>query len=86
MNSQNLKFSREEVYTAVDSERSYQETLTRNDVTDQRPLEQLALIETIIQRAKAEWYDNPGAFNMNYMRKIAGVAVRSMEQWGAPKR
>ena len=86
MKSQNVKVTRQEVYAAIDSERDYQESLVRNDVTDQRPLEQLALIEHVIAKIKADWYNNPGFADMNYFRKIAGIAVRCMEQHGAPKR
>jgi hypothetical protein len=86
MNSQHITVSRQEVYEAIDSERNYQESLVRNDVTDQRPLEQLALIEHVIAKLKADWYNNPGQADMNYFRKIAGIAVRCMEQHGAPTR
>jgi hypothetical protein len=86
MKSKELKWSRGDVYVAINSEREYQEQLSRNDVTDQRPLEQLALIEHVILEAKAKWYTEPGLFDMNYMRKIAAIAVRCMEQHGAPLR
>jgi hypothetical protein len=32
------------------------------------------------------WYDNPGKADMSFMRKIAAVAVRAMEQHSAPAR
>lgn len=86
MQSLNLKVPRIDVFRAIDSEREYQEQLTRNTENDQRPLEQLAIVEELCRRAKAAWYDNPGPFDMNYVRKIAGVAVRCMEQHGAPSR
>lgn len=86
MQSQNIVEKREEVYRAIDTERNYQESLARNTTTDQRPLEQVALIEEVIRQAKQDWYNNPGAFDMNYMRKIAGIAVRCMEQHGAIRR
>lgn len=86
MQSQNLKYSRAVVYTAIDSERNYQESLVRNDSTDQRPLEQLALIRHILTEIDADWYMNPGPVDMGKIRKIAGIAVRCMEQHGAPAR
>jgi hypothetical protein len=86
MESQNLKCSRTDVYKAIDSERDYQEKLVRNDVTNQQPLEQLALIEHIIGQLKADWYNKPGLVNMAYFRKIAGICVRAMEQHGAVPR
>lgn len=86
MKSKNLLVDRSLVYEAIDTERDYQEKLARNTATDQRPLEQMALIEEVLRRAKQDWYDKPGDFDMNYVRKIAGIAVRCMEQHGAPKR
>lgn len=82
MKTEHCQVSRAYVYAAIDSERNYQETLARNDVTDQRPLEQLALIEHVISQLKADWYNKPGRVNMSYFRKIAGIAVRCMEQHG----
>jgi hypothetical protein len=78
--------TRERVYKLIDGERDYQDHLPRNDVKEQRPMEQLALIETICERARAAWYDHPGQLDMAFMRKIAGVAVRCMEDHGAPER
>jgi hypothetical protein len=86
MQSQNLVASRAEVYAAIDSERAYQETLARNDVTDQRPLEQLALIRQVLAEIDHDWYYNPGQVDMDKVRKIAGIAVRCMAQHGAPGR
>lgn len=86
MQSQNLKVSRQEVYEAIDSERAYQEQLERNDATDQRPMEQIALIRRVLRDMEDAWYDNAGDADMNFMRKIAGIAVRCMEQHGAPLR
>lgn len=78
--------TRADVYQAIDTEREYQNNLERNTVRDQRPLEQLALIEVAIADMKREWYALPGQPRMDYMRKIAGVAVRCMEEHGAPHR
>jgi len=80
------KIPRAEVYAAIDSERAYQDTLVRNDVLDQSPMEQLALIEYICAQMKADWYNNPGYPKLDYVRKIAGIAVRCMEMHGAPQR
>lgn len=78
--------TRQEVYTAIDSERDYQDNLSRNTIKEQTPLEQLTLIRRIIRDAEDCWYDNPGQIPMDYMRKIAAVAVRSMEEHEAPLR
>lgn len=77
---------RSEVYELIDGERSYQKRLARNTEKDMRPLEQLVIIEQIIADAKKKFYSEPGPFDMAYMRKIGGVAVRCMEEHGAPER
>jgi hypothetical protein len=80
------KASREEAYKAVDSEREYQQTLTRHDVKFQQPMEHLAIIKRIVRDMEDHWYDKAGQPPMDFMRKIAAVAVRCMEQHGAPHR
>lgn len=77
---------RSEVYAAIDSERAYQAQLARNDVKHQQPLEALAIIERIVSDIKDHWYEQAGQPPMDYFRKIAGVAVRTMEDHGAPRR
>lgn len=77
---------REDVYAAIDTERAYQENLPRNTVKEQTPMEHLTIIRRICRDMEDEWYDSPGQPPMDYMRKIAGVAVRCMEQHGAPPR
>lgn len=77
---------REEVYKAIDTEREYQSNLSRNDVKHQTPMEMLAIIRRITRDMEDAWYEEPGQPSMDYMRKIAGVAVRCMEEWGAPPR
>lgn len=77
---------RSEVYKVIDSERDYQNSLPRNDVKDQRPMEHLAIIQRICRDMEDAWYDEPGHPPMDYMRKIAATAVRCMEQWGANPR
>lgn len=78
--------NRLEVYDAIDRERNYQDQLPRNTEKHQEPLEHLAIIRRIVRDMEDAWYDKPGKADMNYMRKIAAVAVRAMEQHGAPKR
>lgn len=78
--------TRKEVYEAIDSERDYQDSLPRNEVKEQTAMDQLALIRRIVRDMEDHWYDDPGFPTMDFMRKIAGVAVRSMEELGAPKR
>lgn len=78
--------TREEVYAAIDTERDYQDNLERNQVRDQRPLEQLSLIRHIINQIDEEFYTVPGQPGMDKVRKIAGIAVRMLEEHGAPCR
>lgn len=78
--------TRAAVYDAIDSERNYQDNLARNDVKQQRPMEHLAIIQRICRDMEDAWYDKPGQPRMDFMRKIAGVAVRCMEQHDAPRR
>lgn len=80
------KTTRDDVYAAIDSERAYQEALPRNDVKDQTPMEHLTIIRRICRDMEDAWYDKAGQPSMDFMRKIAGVAVRCMEQHGAPIR
>ena len=78
--------TRNEVYAAIDSERTYQNSLPRHIVKDQRPMEALAVISRIVRDMEDAWYDLPGQPPMDFMRKIAGVAVWCMEYYGAPRR
>lgn len=78
--------TRKAVFDAIDTERAYQEALPRNTEKLQEPLEHLTIIRKIVRDMEDSWYNNPGKADMNFMRKIAGVAVRAMEQHGAPKR
>lgn len=77
---------RSDVFDAINSERDYQENLPRNTEKVQVPLEHLTIIKRIVRDMEDSWYDNPGKADMNFMRKIAAVAVRAMEQHGAPHR
>ena len=84
---------RTDVYSAVDSERDYQDTLIRNGIPTEltqgailTPMEQLAVIRRIVRDMENHWYSVSGPVSMDYMRKIAAVAVRTMEQFGAPYR
>jgi hypothetical protein len=78
--------TRAEVYKAVDSERNYQDQLARNNVPEQTQLEHLTVIRRIVRDIEDAWYENPGHPPLDYMRKIAAVAVKAMEQHGAPTR
>lgn len=78
--------TRKEVYEAIDQERDYQDSLPRNVVKNQRPMEHLAIIRHLVTQMEADWYKNPGQPNGDSIRKIAAVAVRCMEENGVRHR
>lgn len=85
--------ARTEVYTAIDSERAYQDDLWRDPAHREHtnPLsigEFLLLIEEYTMKARKDWSEeSKPEFNaLHGIRKIAGIAVNCMEQHGAPQR
>jgi len=81
-----MLLDRKLVYKAIDSERNYQNNLERNALKEQAPLEHLSLIKRVVRDMEDAFYDKPGQPSMDYMRKIAGIAVRCMEQHGVANR
>lgn len=91
-----MKTERSAVYTAIDSEREYQDEKWRENaglVEGQPPRElagELLMIEEYVARARKAWTDTPreqeAAVVTDIIRKIAGIAVRAMENHGAPGR
>ena len=83
---------REDVYKLIDGERDYQDLVWKeNNVDSDHPLrigEDLLLIEAYLRKAIDQWTveRRPEIQTMAIMRKIAGIAVRSMETNGAPPR
>lgn len=49
-------------------------------------MEHLAIIRRICCDLEDVWYETASQPPLDFMRKIAGVAVRAMEQHGAPTR
>lgn len=85
--------NRSEVYEAIDSEREYHSQLKRKGVATQLSKGEgrhwamdLVTIDEIIQQLKRYSYEHAGAPPMDYFRKLAAVAVHTMENYGAPKR
>lgn len=78
--------NRKYIYESIDSERKYQDNLDRNVIKNQTPLEHLSIIRKITRDMEDWFYNNPGQPPMDYMRKIAAVAVKCMEEHGAPFR
>lgn len=82
--TKHMKTSRDEVYAAIDGERDYQDELLR---TDRSLTAELLLLESYVARARGMWTDYKGDSEvLRMVRKVAGIAVRCMENHGAPKR
>ena len=82
--------TREEVYAAIDGERNYQdETWPEPESSTHLSLgEEILLIREYVERAQREWTGLPGnpPEALAMVRKIAGIAVRCLENHGAPER
>lgn len=85
-------FSRELAYIAIDSERDYQDAGRGNARRDsaEPPLslgDHLVILRKILHDAEEAWYKPDGrAATLDYIRKLGGVAVHCMEDYGAPLR
>jgi len=84
------RVKRDEVYAAIDTERAYQDDKW-GEAVDPRPLsigEDILLIEEYVLKARQAWSTEhrPEVGALEQIRKIAGIAVRCMENHGAPKR
>lgn len=84
---------RNHVYSAIDSERDYQDRMSANpdrpDMVEDLPLSGILLaMEHCLNSARASWYyDNePYHATMHFIRKIAGLSVKAGETYGMPKR
>lgn len=89
-----MKTTREEVYRAIDTERTYQDSKWGNTLSGNRPgdgsrtTDEFALY---ILGYSHKLLDNASTFantedKLEIVRKIAGLCVACMEQHGAPKR
>ena len=86
--------TRQEVYTAIDSEREYQDSFIETDDTrydDSLPPhtvgDYLTMLSTYLRKAQDEWTLTAGIdSSLHQIRKIAGISVHCMEDWGAPVR
>lgn len=76
--------SREKVYDVIDGERDYQKATWGGEISAEAGL---LLIEEYAARARATWTGQVGDIGLlDGIRKIAGIAVRTMEQHGARPR
>lgn len=86
------KMPREEVYKAVDTERDYQAQVISMDKSICGTIpksvgDYLTMLTAYINRTNETWVSTPGsAASLHMVRKIAAVAVKCMEQHGAPFR
>jgi hypothetical protein len=81
--------SREEIYKAIDDERYYQDQLgaDRTDSSEHTVGDYLTMLGSYLRKAQNEWTDNAGTtMSLCQIRKIAAIAVRCMEEHGAPTR
>ncbi len=78
--------NRKDVYKLIDGERNYQDGLGG------KPLcvgEEILLAAEYLERARKEWtedFNSPEMGALAMLRKVAGIAVRAMENHGAPVR
>lgn len=83
---------RQEVYKAIESELDYQRYMEdRNDnhvVPDQHAGDRLLAIKHNLDLAIMEWYSGRAPFqdSMDYVRKIAALSVRLIEEHGCKSR
>jgi len=85
------KTPRSKVYEVIDGERSYQENLPSNRSEDAKRTrmvsEYLTMLDHYVRHAQDAWTLRAGIeVPLQDMRKIAALAVRCMEEWGAPPR
>ncbi|MFA5987245.1 MAG: hypothetical protein WC797_01160 [Candidatus Paceibacterota bacterium] len=89
------KLSRKQVYELIDGERDYQDIKWPQQDKPSSSSDALRVVKVLLRLADSEWYTtqdflvdgvkvNPA--DLAAARKIAGVCVRLMENFGAPKR
>ena len=80
---------RKDVYKLIDGERDYQDSLgdDRTDGKTRTICDELVLLQVYVHRALEVWTDTPGDVETReIVRKIAGIAIRCMENHDTPKR
>jgi hypothetical protein len=84
--------TRQEVYSAIDGERAYQDAgkgnAQRHDgMPEMTPGEILLCMEKLMNDAREVWYSPDGGVNcLPYVRKVTAMGVKLMEHYGAPRR
>jgi hypothetical protein len=82
------RIPREDVYKVIDGEREYQENLPGNRSENPKRIravsEYLTMLDHYVRHAQDSWTTRAGIEDpLNDMRKIAALAIRCMEEWGA---
>lgn len=89
-----MKVTRQEVYSAIDTERDYQHTKWGNTLSGGRPGNGERSVDEFVLYISG-YADKLVAFSsefadtetkLNIVRKVAGLCVACMEQHGAPRR
>lgn len=81
--------TRLEVYGAIDRERDYQNSLSpmRTNEPVHSVGDELTMLATYLRKAQDAYTSTPGVdAAMHEIRKVAALAVRAMENHGAPTR
>lgn len=87
-----MKYSREHVYAAIDSERDYQDAQLGNSKRHEgqpamTPGEYILCMEFCLSVARETWYrPDGGAACLEFVRKVTALGVSCMELHGAPMR
>ena len=77
---------RKKVYNLIDGERDYQDQKWRENATDNSISDWLTYIRIHLLRADEAVYNGDKDEVMSQIRKIAALAVASIEEHSAPKR
>lgn len=81
---------RELVYNKIDIERDYQDSLSTDHQGKPSIEGELLMIQEYVNRARSAWTgnfdDNNEEPTRHMIRKIAGIAVRCLENHGCPDR
>jgi hypothetical protein len=91
--SPRLMASRELVYRTIDGERDYQDAASadpaRPDMVQQMSMGEIILAaEHALAEARRAWYSDsrPYPATIEYLRKVGGLVVKAMEQFGVVER
>lgn len=89
----NLNMERQDVYKAIDSERDYQEEMTRNEfrpdmISDLHLGDTIAAMQYNLDLARVNWYQGavPHTTAMEFIRKVCALGVQIAEKQGMPSR